>query len=255
MSKRHTATIAEATKAIEGNDLLHKYYWFNHMRLNLVRHVLSKYLQTDQSLLDFGCGKGIQLAQLKKSHPSINYAGYEPYMTSAQVDNSIPLFRDLHELGGKSFNFITALDVIEHIKDDLQALQDIHRLLTADGRLIINVPAFMHLWCPMDSIHGHYRRYTKHSLTTVVKKAGFKVVEVFYIFPYVWPVFILRQYAYKILALLGIDYDENTVMRYFPIDPLKIPSRLVALELALIKKTRYRSPFGTSLFLYATKMS
>ena len=247
--------VTKVTKAIEDYCIQHEHNWFNHMRLKLVQHVLSKHLQTDRSLLDFGCGKGIQLAQLKKLHPSINYAGYEPYLTSKQADHSIPLFRDLDALAGRQFHFITALDVIEHIEDDLQALQQIHHLLATDGILIVHVPAYMHLWCPTDDFFGHYRRYTKQSLMAVMRKAEFKVKQAFYVFPYAWPAFIFRKYVYKVLGLLGTKYDENTVMKYIPIDPLWIASGLVALELAMVKKTRYRSPFGVSLFLYATKMS
>ena len=253
MHKNRVATIAEATKKIEDSVLMRRCYWFDNMRLRLVQHVIDALDSSKASLLDFGCGRGMQLAQLKKSHPHISYTGYEPYLTSTQVDSSIPLFRNLSDLAGKRFNFIAALDVIEHIEDDLQALRNIHGLLAENGVLIINVPAYMHLWCSRDTIYGHYRRYTKRNLTAMITEAGYEVIEAFYIFPYAWPAGILRRYIYKVLTLLDAAHDDNTVMRYLPIDPLKIPSLLVALELMLIKKTGYRSPFGTSVFLYAIK--
>lgn len=256
--KKQTAAIAEATKCLEELELMDTDNWWNHMRLSFVKYVLSKFnLPTShkKSLLDFGCGKGIQLAKLKASHSSIDYAGYEPYFSSEMVDTSIPLFRDIHALTSKRFDFVTALDVIEHIEDDVEALQQIHRLMTVDGTLIINVPAYMHLWCPLDTAGGHYRRYTKHSLQVTIEKAGFRVVEIFYVFPYGWPAYLLRRYIYKTLDLLGIDYSPNKVMNHLPIDPLRIFSTLVAAELALIKKTKFRSPFGSSLFLSATKQS
>ncbi|MDE3269901.1 MAG: class I SAM-dependent methyltransferase [Pseudomonadota bacterium] len=261
------AAIEDATRTLERFNVLHSHNWWNHMRLSLVQYVLDQRPKTkdqrpktkDQrpkdSLLDFGCGKGIQLAQLKKSHPFISYAGYEPYLISKQVDSSIPLFRSLSDLAGRKFDFITALDVIEHIEGDLQALREMHSLLTEHGVVLIHVPAYMHLWSAMDFLGGHYRRYTKRNLMAVVKQAGFTVVEIFYITPFAYPAYLLRKYVYQVLAFFGSNQDVNTFTDNVPIDPLKIPSMLVALELALIKKTKLRSPFGSSLFCYATKAS
>lgn len=163
------------------------------------------------------------------------------------------MYNNLHDLVGNKFDFVIALDVIEHIEDDLQALRKMHSLLIEHGVVLIHVPAYMHLWSTLDTLSGHFRRYTKHSLMSVVQQAGFTVKEVFYVTPFAYPAYLLRKYVYQVLEFCGSNYDENTFTDNVPIDPLKIPSMLVALELTLIKKTILRSPFGSSIFLHATK--
>ncbi|MFQ5849499.1 MAG: class I SAM-dependent methyltransferase [Candidatus Binatia bacterium] len=62
-----------------------------------------------------------------------------------------------------SFDLVLALDVIEHVEDDLRALSECRRILKDGGLLIVTVPAFMALWSPWDEALGHKRRYTAGS--------------------------------------------------------------------------------------------
>ena len=48
----------------------------------------------------------------------------------------------------ESFDVVTALDVIEHIEDDVSALKDLHRVMRHSSLLLIAVPAFQFLWRP-----------------------------------------------------------------------------------------------------------
>lgn len=232
-----TAAIEQATQALEGYRISSELNWWNKHRLSLVRYVLNKRAYShDDSLLDFGCGKGMQLAELQKYYPLIDCVGYEPFLNS---ELQTPVFKDLCSLKDRKFTAITALDVIEHIEDDLNTLKQMHHMLDTNGMLIVTVPAFMHLYCPIvDTAIGHYRRYKKQEIKTIVESAGFKVWEVFYVFPYLYPVCVMRKCANRVLRMLGISVDETTITHRLPIDPLKMPSMLSFLEVELIKKTR-----------------
>lgn len=72
--------------------------------------------------------------------------------------------RDLSPL--KAFNFDTILctNVLEHIESDRSALNNMIDLLQPQGNLLLFVPAFSFLYSNMDSLAGHYRRYTKQEL-------------------------------------------------------------------------------------------
>ena len=74
-----------------------------------------------------------------------------------------------------SFDVVTALDVIEHLDDDLGSLKEIHRVLRPGGRVLLFVPAFMFLWGVQDDVSNHRRRYRLKSLRDVVRAAGFEV--------------------------------------------------------------------------------
>ena len=75
---------------------------------------------------------------------------------------------------------VVALNVIEHIADELEALRCIGSMLRPQGRAVILVPALEGLFGTLDRELGHQRRYTRKSLAAQMRKAGFRVERVFY---------------------------------------------------------------------------
>ena len=68
-----------------------------------------------------------------------------------------------------------ALDIVEHIEDDRQALSEIARVLRPDGVAVITVPAFPFLWSGHDEALYHKRRYTRATLERALADAGLSV--------------------------------------------------------------------------------
>jgi len=75
----------------------------------------------------------------------------------------------------KSFDTVFALNVVEHIKDDVLALKNCKFLLKEGGTLLILVPAFQSLYCGFDQELGHYRRYTRKTLRRVYEENQFQI--------------------------------------------------------------------------------
>jgi SAM-dependent methyltransferase len=75
---------------------------------------------------------------------------------------------------------VVALNVIEHIAEDVEALRCIGGMLHPGGRAVILVPALPALFGSLDRELGHQRRYTKKSLRALMEQAGFRVQHVFY---------------------------------------------------------------------------
>jgi len=65
------------------------------------------------------------------------------------------------------FDSLFCLNVIEHIKDDVLAMQNCSKLLKSDGNLIILVPAYQTLYNEFDRQLEHYRRYRISSLERI----------------------------------------------------------------------------------------
>ena len=61
----------------------------------------------------------------------------------------------------KNINTIIALNVLEHIKEDVVALNNLYNYLAPGGTAIILVPAHKKLYNCIDKAVGHYRRYQK----------------------------------------------------------------------------------------------
>ena len=78
---------------------------------------------------------------------------------------------DLSHILPSKIDTVVCINVLEHIKDDDKALENIYKILYKNGRLILMVPAMKILYGSVDEKVGHFRRYEKGEL---VKKLGYK---------------------------------------------------------------------------------
>lgn len=83
---------------------------------------------------------------------------------------------------------IVYINVLEHIEDDRGELARAFEALKPGGHLLILVPALEWLFSDLDREVGHFRRYTKKGLASLVADAGFTVLKARYFdFPGVIP--------------------------------------------------------------------
>jgi SAM-dependent methyltransferase len=87
---------------------------------------------------------------------------------------------ELGALAGQHFDTIICLNVLEHVDDDISALQAIRRMLAPRGRLILLVPALPALYGTIDKALGHHRRYKRPPLTSLLTATGFTVAHIEY---------------------------------------------------------------------------
>ena len=125
---------------------------------------------------------------------------------------------------------VVALNVIEHIADDLESLRCIRSMLRAGGRAVILVPAFQSLYGSLDRELGHQRRYTRKSLTALMREAGFRVERAFY---------------FNLVGTLG--WWINARLRRAPRIPLRQLRYFDSLVPALRLEDRVPLPFGQSI--------
>lgn len=115
-------------------------------------------------------------------------------------------------------NTIFMFEVLEHIKDDEDALKIINDLLELNGYFLMSVPAKQGLFNAEDTFQGHLRRYEKKDILSKLDKAGLKI-EIFWTynpFPY-----ITRFLSNRNKSDSNIDIDmeasaKNSSHLYFP---------------------------------------
>ncbi|HEU4680804.1 MAG TPA: methyltransferase domain-containing protein [Gemmatimonadales bacterium] len=90
-------------------------------------------------------------------------------------DNEAPMRFAAHRL-----DTIVALNVIEHIPDDVGALRTMCRMVSRGGRVVVLVPALEALFGSLDRELQHQRRYTRSALCAAVEAAGLRVDAVFW---------------------------------------------------------------------------
>jgi 2-polyprenyl-3-methyl-5-hydroxy-6-metoxy-1,4-benzoquinol methylase len=81
---------------------------------------------------------------------------------------------------GLRFDSVVLLNVLEHIEDDVAALESLRGLLAPSGRIVLYVPALNGLYGAFDRKAGHYRRYAAWRMRQVFAAAGLVEVEMRY---------------------------------------------------------------------------
>jgi SAM-dependent methyltransferase len=96
------------------------------------------------------------------------------------LDLSIPDLENEHPSLIGQFETVVALNVVEHIDADHQAIINCKKLLKKGGRLIVLVPAFSFLYNSFDKDLQHFRRYTRKTLGELFRQNGLKVLHTQY---------------------------------------------------------------------------
>jgi 2-polyprenyl-3-methyl-5-hydroxy-6-metoxy-1,4-benzoquinol methylase len=104
-----------------------------------------------------------------------NYCSYLSNHFGDQVKDVLkmdiidPDFDQKHQALFGSFDTVFALNIVEHVKDDVAAMKNIKKLLKPGGKAVILVPAYQSLYNNFDKELEHYRRYTLQSLTKILR--------------------------------------------------------------------------------------
>ena len=243
----------EAARYISNYKLVGTDNWLNQHRYTLVTKFMHN--SDKQKLLDYGCGNGLFLQYLLNNNESLSLSGFDPYLTSKDTndikileDKGINFQKQFNRVANTTYDVVTALDVIEHIKDDGKALRNINRILNPNGKLLLTVPSHPYLYSLYDAAVGHYRRYTSASIQNVLTEAGFTVVEQRYFFIFLIPASLFIKYYLLMKKIMARKMDINEL----PLNPLGIFSLAIKMEEFLMNRG-VKFPCGVSLLVYARK--
>ncbi|MFZ1081406.1 MAG: class I SAM-dependent methyltransferase, partial [Candidatus Kryptoniota bacterium] len=239
------------------NFLLEDSYWWFVGRRKIVKQALTSWSGTKKfdRILDAGCGTGKMVEFLSTfgdtygielHSEGIEYCRKRALPFLAEGDISKLPFRD------NSFDLVSCFDVLYHNEvNEAQALDEVYRVCTPKGFLIVTDAAFEFLRSEHDeSVHG-VRRYTKRTLCGAIERAGFKVVRTSYWNFFLFPAVALVRFVKNALP----RHNERPVSNLKPIpQPLNgFLSWIVNAEAQLIRLTLL--PFGTSIVLLAQKIN
>jgi SAM-dependent methyltransferase len=126
-------------------------------------------------VLDFGSGYGFFCKAMINAGYECH--GFEIDKDAAHLskDKGIKTFTSFSDIK-LQYPVITSLNVLEHIKDDEETLNDLHELIKSDGLLILYLPASMKAWSQMDIDVGHFRRYSKKEINSKLENCGYNVI-------------------------------------------------------------------------------
>jgi len=151
-------------------------------------------------LLDLGCGPGAFLEMAQKAGFDVSGVEINPVAAkTARQRTGGQVFTadlDVDRLPGKAWDFVTLLDLIEHVQDPVALLERTRAVLAQDGYLIVFTPNHASLIVkvaraldalsggrfrgPIDHIFDcvHVTFFTVDTLRKAIEAAGFRVVAV-----------------------------------------------------------------------------
>lgn len=241
-----------------------RHFWFR--TRNLVISLLVKQLVAGfgpgARVLEVGCGTGNVLRVLEQICPPGTVAGMDLFIEGlrfASKRTTCPLVQgDAHMPPfSRQFDLIGLFDVLEHLPDDREVLQDLHSMLAPGGALFLTVPAHRSLWSYFDTASDHYRRYETDELHDKLVQAGFRIEYLTQYMVSIFPLVRIGRTAATLRARLQrgkADQAQEMLYDELRVRPgvNEILQWLLALESRFIAQ-RHRLPIGTSLLAIARK--
>jgi ubiquinone/menaquinone biosynthesis C-methylase UbiE len=230
------------------------YWWYQALR----QHVATAIEPASPHflLLDAGCGTGGMLNVVRQKFPVADLTGVDQSthaleLTAARKTGAKLFSANVHELPfpRNSFDFVLSLDVLVSVGvDDSLAIQEAHRVLRPEGRLILNVAALEFLKGTHDRAVGADRRYTQRQLQALLEGAHFQVERLSY-----WNATFTPPIALVRWLSRARSRTDKPRSDFRPLPPIlnSLFKRVAALELSASRHVSL--PFGTSLFAVARK--
>ena len=187
---------------------LDKWHWWFRGRRKVLEAVLNREFGNGKSanILSVGCGPAEGLKWLVPfSGTEGRVVGLDSELIHAQprpdnVDFVVGSLEDI-SFPDHSFDLVLALDVLEHLEDDLGALQKIRNLIKPGGLLLLTVPALPSLWGRQDVASHHLRRYTRRSLEALLTAGTLNNRRVTYFNSLLFPAVAGVRWSRRVLGL------------------------------------------------------
>ncbi|NOZ01069.1 MAG: class I SAM-dependent methyltransferase [Deltaproteobacteria bacterium] len=228
------------------------HFWFVGTRAIVKDAFVRAGLRRDHRVLDIGCGTG---GTMRALDGAADFVGLDVSLKAARLafrrtGNPImagsavaPPFLD------ESFDCVLALDVFEHIEDDLSAIRQVRRILRPGGVLIATVPCHPFLFSEHDEALHHVRRYTRKGFVDLLNSVGMRTERVTWTNTILFPAAAVYRLAAN--GLRGRDKapKSNAAIRTGALNGLL--TRVFMVERRMI--ARFDMPFGLGLLTVARR--
>jgi ubiquinone/menaquinone biosynthesis C-methylase UbiE len=230
-----------------------KEHWYYVGKREFVRRWIQRIRPPARSdrLLDCGAGTGIFAAEMNELCDVTVMDTFEESLALLRKrflsDRVITLEGGEVPLSNQSIEYVTALDVLEHVPDDRGVVKGFARMVKPGGLAAVTVPASMSLWSDWDVGLQHYRRYDRPQLVNLFDEQEWELVQVNYtnvlVFPLVWLIRRLQS---------GRKTDQTAARAEDKLPPGWL-NGLLKWQFVRLAMSWLPMPFGVSLVLVARR--
>lgn len=239
-------------------DAVERDHWYYAGKRKIVRGWLERCgpPQPEQVLLDCGAGTGRFALEMDPRCRVLVLDDHEEALrllrTRFRAEQILSLAGDQVPLPDGSLDYVTALDVLEHVPDDAAVVRGFHRLLQPRGLAVVTVPASMALWSDWDEALHHFRRYDRPQLRALFPDGQWEILYLNYtnvvVYPAVW---LVRKWR-RLTVRRGAPAEESGARSEDRLPPAWLNRLLQAIFVGLAT-VRVPFPFGVSLLLVARR--
>lgn len=228
-----------------------EWYWWHRGRKAVVQRLLERHSPPAARILDVGCGTGATTLALRRFGTVV---GMDLGARALEVarERGIAVARAsaarLPALP-EAFDLVVALDVLEHLEDDVAAAREMRAALRPGGLLLATVPAWPFLWSGHDEALGHRRRYRRRQLLAALERAGFEVVLCSYVMASILPAAMVVRLAERRMRRGSPRRESGYVAVPAPLN--RLLAWITSAESRLLPWIRL--PFGLSLAVVARR--
>ena len=173
----------EAVEIRKLAELEAKHWWYSERRTVLAQllDALAKEGEKPGRALDIGAAGGGNTRVLLGRGWDATALEYGEEGAQVARGRNIPVIRGdavALPVADEAMDLVVAYDVLEHIEDDKSAANEIFRVLRPGGTALVAVPCDMKLWSEHDTAVGHFRRYEREGLVSLLTSAGLQIENV-----------------------------------------------------------------------------
>lgn len=189
-------------------------------RLYFARSIKTISLGSFKNILDAGCGNGSYAIKLARKYPfaKIKAGDIKEDFPNANLKNLTFERIDLSSLEDRAqYDFIYAIDVLEHIPHNIKVIEKLHEALKPNGYFFLHMPGKFEKWILPDKLFSNFKtklqkehigeHYSLEELREILIKMNFQIIQAHYTFGFFGKfsqeidILLSRNFFFKIFRL------------------------------------------------------
>lgn len=225
-------------------------HWWYRVREPMLEAALGQYVPRGGRLLDIGSADAPS-AEWLSAQAGLAVALDVDVRGLAAARNGVCGSAGALPFRDRSFDVVSAFDVIEHIDPEDAVLDEVGRVLVPGGWFLVSVPAYQWAWSDHDVANGHHRRYTRTRLLASLRRHGFTPVRATYAYTTVFPFFAAERMGRRLRGPRVVHAQDVVTLPATPSWVDRLMTSLSGLDIRAL--SRGNLPFGSSIFAAAVR--